>query len=296
MSTLARAALCALMLSPALAAAETPAAPADQAATPEPAKPAAPAAPSAPAPAPSDAQASKPVGEAGALAKDEILAILFYNLRRPISVARLRSSLRRRFDTANVDGGAITESDLKRRAARGAASDRGARMARWLGYDLNGDGVVDRAELEDVLRPQAMRPIRMAGVEISPTKEQVQTILDNLVKRTRLPDPNGDGVSTLDEMYEAARNQVATQPRRRVRVDAFDRSPLDLDGDGATEWVEVDAAFVAAVELIDTNRDDMIDQGEIGAANRRVRTAFNAQRQRLNRLRIELERERRSAQ
>lgn len=95
------------------------------------------------------------------------------------------------------------------------------------------------------------------------------------------PDPNGDGVTTKDELTAASAARFAQfDTNKDGKIDAAEMEAIgqggrmvaraDADGDGAVTQAEMLAATAARFDRVDTNHDGKIDAAEKEAARQRM--------------------------
>ncbi|MEM8793417.1 MAG: hypothetical protein AAGE80_17485 [Pseudomonadota bacterium] len=178
----------------------------------------------------------------------------------------VESQLLNLFHREDTDGGGISESDYALTEEKNLAQQRTREIMNWLNHDLDGDGNVTGAELRRSQLPSARRPLRAeSGLMFPPTEEQIAESLEALVDKTELPDPDGDGVSRLEEMHGAAVAKAKTQHRGRRRSIAQE---FDLDGDGTITEAEFRSLIEPAILRADANADGIITRDEVAAARR----------------------------
>jgi EF hand len=178
-------------------------------------------------------------------------------------VDQLRQMLRGAFFMSDVDGGGVSAKDYELAEMIDKAQQRAGRINQSLMRDLDGDGVVTRAEIETVLLRQAHQQINASGVMVEPTPEQTKTILDRLVFDALRIDANKDGKLTLQEMSAEPEEQIRRNPwyGRQQMVPMA----LDTDKNGTVTIQEYDAAVDRIIVELDLNKDAAISVEE--AAN-----------------------------
>lgn len=131
-------------------------------------------------------------------------------------------------------------------------------------FDLDGDGRVSRAEIEERL---SRRVLGDPPPSLPPSPEQ-------RFRDVMSADLDDDGVLSLDEIRQHAARRAGARPF----LDA-NNVPLSLDrsGDGAVSWAEVEAAIREGFAHLDSDRDGRLDEGEIRAATAPVRQMRTSQ-------------------
>ncbi len=167
----------------------------------------------------------------------------------------------RQFDIDGVPGLSMGDVERKTRVARVEA--RAGQIVRWLRMDYDGDFIVTDAEMRDALRDEASRPLVQAGVQITPTDEQIDAVLDALVARQiGEADKNGDRALSLAEMRDEADRIVAET--NRVRNDPFLTAAIALDpnGDGTLTLDEIKVFVEAVVNSADIDANGFVTERE----------------------------------
>lgn len=206
-----------------------------------------------------------------AIAKD--LTALARGIDKP-PISTLRSQAKMRFQSLDLDANGFSQADLDLAMQTGNARVRSRIMIQWLARDLNWDGKVTREELRASLMQQARRPLGAAAGQVAPTEEQVETALAQLIDKTGLPDPDGDGVTTLAEMRAGARDVETHRTRRRIRepdqfADHSFGAVFDADGDGTTTLAEFEQVLDTALAVIDADGDGTLSKAEAADLNAR---------------------------
>ncbi|MBO9713959.1 EF-hand domain-containing protein [Sphingomonas sp.] len=103
----------------------------------------------------------------------------------------------------------------------------------------------------------------------------------NAIMAALFPDPNGDGVTTKDEMVGAAQARFAQLDANKDGVlDATEMSAgpggrmlarADTDGDGKVSAAEMKAGAEMRFDRLDANKDGKIDAAERDAAMERMK-------------------------
>lgn len=189
---------------------------------------------------------------------------MLMNLMRPGTTLEQYLQQRRhefvRFDT---DGdGAVTRADADFDRTRNAALMRASTIAELLQNDLNGDGVVTRNEIRQVLET------RMARFPVAdPSLPGVQEQMEAEITKRMAADLNGDGQIDGREMLAHAKQGLAAGA---VPADAMIAAVLAL-ADGRTGPV-TEARYLAAAEAqfrkVDADGDGTVSREEIEAHRR----------------------------
>jgi len=141
---------------------------------------------------------------------------------------------------------------------------RAQQIARMLEKDLDNDGNVTSAELIEILGPQASKPLNaVSGVNVTPTKEQIDSVLQQLLAKELVADKNGDGTIDFAEIRQQADEK--SQGRRRTQLNLGDPAAiriLDTSGDKIVSEAEFMAGSRQAFESADTNKDGSISREE----------------------------------
>ncbi|MBX9457239.1 MAG: hypothetical protein KL863_15085 [Rhizobium sp.] len=141
---------------------------------------------------------------------------------------------------------------------------RAQHIAKMLEKDLDNDGNVTSAELVEALGPQASKPLNaVSGVNIAPTKEQVDSVLSQLLAKELAADRNGDGTIDFAEIRQHAHER--SLGRRRTQLNLGDPTAiriLDTSGDKIVSEAEFLAGARQAFASADTNKDGSISRDE----------------------------------
>lgn len=142
---------------------------------------------------------------------------------------------------------------------------RAQQIARFLEKDLDNDGTVTRDELKEFFGSQAARPLSAAsGVNVNPTKEQVDSILEQLLAKELEADDNGDGNIDFAEMRQFAAEKSTGHRRKQLNLyDPAVLRVLDTSGDKSISESELVAGTRQAFEAADANKDGLISREEL---------------------------------
>lgn len=189
--------------------------------------------------------------------------------QRTSSTASLRDRALDMFLLNDIDGEpGVSQADLVLMAAIERADLRASRIGRVLRDDLNGDFNVSVDELRTTLMPAARKPLRSGSVQLRPTPEQVEEILQAEVARQMAMDQNGDGFISLDEIVLAADREIPamaahTRPHRMIPAPEADK-----DADGTVTEAEFLAHIDGILAFLDSNADGQIAPEERMTAGR----------------------------
>jgi Ca2+-binding EF-hand superfamily protein len=152
---------------------------------------------------------------------------------------------------------------------------RAQAIARYLEKDLDNDGTVATDELRTVLEPQSRMMLRSGtGIQIAPTPEQSEQIMQQLLETNLRADTNGDGTIDFEEMRLAA----VVSPNVRVidmrRIDPMIVKLLDTSGDNKIGEDEFLDAVRKMLATIDTNKDGKISGDEAAPYRPQPRNTF----------------------
>lgn len=163
----------------------------------------------------------------------------------------------RKFD---VDGDSeITEADLKLQRQINEAAVRAGALSSLLQFDLDGDGVVTRDEIETYLAGNMMMILlSQSRGDAADADRQFQSA----VTQAMAPDTNGDGRIDAAEMLATAAKHAIRFGGNSLQWVAL---TLDENGDGRVTRVEYLRAAEAIFWTIDSNGDGVLSKEEIDA-------------------------------
>ncbi len=180
-------------------------------------------------------------------------------------VSYTRDNLLRTFYTTDADGdGKVTEKDYLLLNQIDKANQRSYMMQKWSKMDLNGNGTVEKQEMNTVFLSQASRPIRHQGIQITPSRDQMALILEKLVQKASGSDLDNDGNITFEEALKSA-NRDVEQRNTRCRTFCKNRripASLDKNGDEAVDLEEFKAEVELVLQAVDINKDGHISNEE----------------------------------
>jgi Ca2+-binding EF-hand superfamily protein len=185
------------------------------------------------------------------------------NIHRSRSLDEVRQRILQIFDSEDLDGGGIGQSDELLRSQQAAAKYRMQKLNNILQHDLDNDGAVSVEELRRSLLPQARRPLRSTAGSITPTPEQVAETLEALVQKLELPDRDGDGRATIAEIIAAATAEFEAKVSRTRRTQIG--TVYDLNGDGTVTRAEFETVFETVIPIVDSDGDGLVSDAEAKA-------------------------------
>lgn len=217
--------------------------------------------------------AGLPIGHAAgqersALAEGALARSLLSSMRNGATVDAAKKKIQYRFKLTDIDGNGVSESDYELKDQMGAAVSRARRISRFLQKDLDGDGAVSRKDLRLFHGVSARKPIRSSGVQVFPTKEQIEKTLSALMEQDLAADKDGNGTVTIAEISAWAEGQ--TKPRRRSKLDRAIPLLLDRNGDGAVTEAEFAHDVDRFLKASDKDGDGRFSSDEYKAAVRKA--------------------------
>lgn len=142
----------------------------------------------------------------------------------------------------------------------------------WLPYDLDGDLVVTRDEIEQVARYKALKSFAVDGVLITPTPEQLAKVQKKISEKILLRLGQDAERFTMQDAI-AASAEHDERKRNQPSKSGFVPLSLDRGGDTRVSREEFDAAVLLAFGQLDSNGDDTIDKDELAVAAAKVKQA-----------------------
>lgn len=141
---------------------------------------------------------------------------------------------------------------------------RAQQIARILEKDLDNDGSVTSDELREALGTLAARPLNAAsGVNVTPTKEQIDSILQQLLAKELTADKDGNGTIDFAEMRQyASEKSLGGRPMQLNLGDPAVLRVLDTSGDKVVSEAEFIAGTRQAFESVDANKDGIVSRDE----------------------------------
>jgi EF hand len=194
---------------------------------------------------------------------DDWIRVQLRSVRPEQNVDRLLEMLNRNFTESDVNGGGVSAKDYEISEALYNANQRANRLGQTIRSDLDGDGIVTRAEVKTVMTKRANQPIRTNGMHVEPTSEQVAAILDRLVSDVFQADANNDGQLTLQEMLAEPKDRKRQYPWHGARQ--MVPMSLDADKDGIVSRKEYDSAVKRIIGEIDRDASGEVSPDEAAA-------------------------------
>ena len=191
--------------------------------------------------------------------------------RREVKISVLRTQLLARFDRSQSEGG-VSRRDHELQEKISRAAFRAQFYSRYLGYDLDGDQRVTRAEIEKVrsLRHYNDRVDRSPEHKAAMAIEEVRQI-DSLMAL----DTDGDGSISLEEMSVAADKEF-----KAPEDDGLVPMIFDADGDGVVTRLEYETAIDRVLNQIDVNHTGIVDYDAAKVVEKQEKFAHRAQQMR----------------
>lgn len=178
---------------------------------------------------------------------------------------RLNRRLENRFDQQDKTGQGISKDDVDLTNMIRQASARALSMQKWLRYDLDGNGSVTQDELE-ALSKQSLRAnitnARIRNIQIKPTDEQSEMILNRIKENAEFPDENNDGTITLEEMLKAAGKSSTKTNSVLARYTRNIGPKFDANKDGVVQKEEYLKIMRETFVRFDKNKNDVLERRE----------------------------------
>lgn len=182
-----------------------------------------------------------------------------------INWERLKKLLVQRFDRQEKGGQGISTEDVDLTKMVREATTRAAIVQKWLRYDLDGDGSVTQKELE-ALSKQPLRTsvttLSGINVQIKPTPEQSEMVLNQIMESANFPDENKDGTITLDEMLKASNETFNATTALLTRYNRNIGIEFDTDKDGIVQKDEYLKVVYDVFVRFDKNKNDILERKE----------------------------------
>jgi Ca2+-binding EF-hand superfamily protein len=201
------------------------------------------------------AQAPPPIAQRDP-ADEWVLANLPRYMTQGKTLAQVIESARSIFRQWSTDGEQVSSQGLDELVRMRRASSKSNIISRWASFDLNGDGVVTRAEAEQVIRVQA---VQRGTFRAHGQVDQVETLRDLFIA-----DLDNDGRITFEEALAAAEAKVKAPDS--TLGEAMIRE-LDANGDGILTLVEFDAAVTRTFKRFNESGDGIISASDANSAD-----------------------------
>ncbi|TQV83824.1 hypothetical protein [Denitrobaculum tricleocarpae] len=217
------------------------------------------------------AEKSSPLGVSGA---DWVWQSVYRQVRRAPTKEALLDAMDNLFRHSEVDGvEGISEQDYNLSTRLHSARHRGLYLSgHWFPYDLDGDLVVTRDEIEQVARYKALKSFAVDGVPITPTPEQLAKVQKKISETILLRLGQDAERFTMQDAIAASAEYEERKGNQPSKSDFVPLS-LDRDGDARVSREEFGAAVLVAFGQLDSNGDDVIDKDEIAVAAAKVKQA-----------------------
>jgi Ca2+-binding EF-hand superfamily protein len=151
-----------------------------------------------------------------------------------------------------------------------APRQRAQSIARFLEKDLDNDGKVTTDELKTFLEPQSRMMLQSTtGIQIEPTAEQMDQIIQQLLAKNLQADTNGDGTIDFEEMRASAAQATAFS----TRISSFRLADpviiklLDTSGDKTVSQEEFLTAVRKTFAAMDLDKNGLVDATESCSAD-----------------------------
>ena len=204
---------------------------------------------------------------------DEIKLSTQSLIRSGFTLDHIKNKLLQAYDRTDIDGNGITQADYDAKKKMDDARNRSYKIRQWLTMDLDADGKVSKKEVEVFNRARATKPIYHQGIQLTPTKEQSDLVLEQLVKKSFKGDINNDDHIDFMEALEAAKKQPRYKKKRYSYKNYYTyRVPLslDADADGSVSKEEFSKAVDVMLKEIDKDENGELSSSEVREHNTTV--------------------------
>lgn len=178
----------------------------------------------------------------------------FFSARRQAAI--------KMFEALDTDGGGYGPSDDNLTNQITEARQRGVKVGKWAANDLNGDGVASRTELELVFGPKSRENLRVNGLVLKPSDEQVREILDRWVAYALRWDYDGNDVVSLYEIINGSRAEYIERVENTVTTPRPFIFGFDANKDGTVEREEFEKVLDDFINWYDVNGNGVADTSE----------------------------------
>jgi len=175
---------------------------------------------------------------------------------RQLTLAQAERNMLRVFKSMNA--GLPQFGDLARRLdqANREPRQRAQVIARFLEKDFDNDGTVTTDELKTFLEPQSRTMLQSTtGIQVEPTAEQMDQIIQHLLAKDLQADTNGDGSIDFQEMRAAAALKTPPQLTNIQLTDPLIIKALDTSGDKIISREEFLAVIRKTFASLDRDKD-----------------------------------------
>lgn len=143
---------------------------------------------------------------------------------------------------------------------------RALAIAGYLEKDFDNDGLVTTEEFKRFYKPQSEGPLRAAtGLEIEPTPEQSNLIVEQMLAKDMIADSDDNGVIDFAEMRKAASLNAADRARMMMPSSSTDPmlvEALDTSGDKLVSEEEFLVGVRATFAKIDADKNGIVTPEE----------------------------------
>lgn len=193
----------------------------------------------------------------------------------PIQTERLASASEDAFFDSVADASGVVTAQSRQPVVRiHEAKRRSEFLKDYFQYDLNGDGQISRVEIEAVWMHREIS-FRGTFVPSDYLTQEVQEKTTREVDILMAPDTNHDGVLTISELVEAAREaiKIPVSPAHGNKREAYWTpvpAALSSKGDGEVTLDDYRRFAAMMAARIDKNHDGEISFEEVAAFARRM--------------------------
>jgi len=181
-----------------------------------------------------------------------------------------------RFD---LDGGGVTDSDWRFDKARSLANRRSREIQRWLKQDLDADGVVTKAELEQFWTPEVLKALRRRKANLVKFPDVKRELLRRHTESYLQADTNNDQRITFPEMMAEVIIKIGGRRAHFKLISKQMPKSLDQNSDDIISLDEVIKITKLVARETDSNADGFISTKEVKEFYKEVKNLRNQQYQ-----------------